>query len=215
MRAIGVMQFGGPEALQVVELAEPHAGPDEVRIRVHAVTVNPTDTLLRAGVQASRTKEQQPPYIPGMDAAGVIDEVGPGNDGRLKVGDRVVAVVTPVRPQKGSYVELLVAPAASVVRAPANADFAEASTLMMNALTVRLALDALALRPGQTLAVTGAAGAVGGYAIQLGKADGLKVIADAKESDRELLKSLGADEVVARGDEVAKNIRAVVPDGVD
>lgn len=215
MRAIGVMQFGGPEVLQVVELPDPHAGPGEVRIRVHAVAVNPTDTLLRAGAQASRLKDQQPPYIPGMDAAGVVDEVGPDTDGRLKVGDRVVAVVTPVRPQKGSYVELLVAPAASVVRAPANVGFAEASTLMMNALTVRLGLDSLALRPGQTLAVTGAAGAVGGYAIQLGKADGLKVVADAKASDRELVKSLGADVVVERGDEVAKNIRAVIPDGVD
>jgi len=84
----------------------------------------------------------------------------------------------------------------------------------MNALTVRLALDALALRPGQTLALTGAAGCVGGYAIQLGKGDGLRIIADAAKADRELARALGADIVVDRGDNIAKNILAVLPEGV-
>ena len=117
-------------------------------------------------------------------------------------------------PPKGAYAEQIVVPASSVVPMPAGADFAAASTLLMNALTVRLALDALGLRPGQTLAVTGAAGCVGGYAIQLGKAAGLRVIADAAKADRELVRSLGADVVVDRGDDVAKNILAVVPEGV-
>jgi NADPH:quinone reductase-like Zn-dependent oxidoreductase len=85
----------------------------------------------------------------------------------------------------------------------------------MNGLTVRLALDRLDLKPGMTLAVTGAAGAVGGYAVELGVADGLRVIAVASPGDEPLLKKLGAEAVVARGDDVAQRIRQLRPDGVD
>jgi NADPH:quinone reductase-like Zn-dependent oxidoreductase len=150
-----------------------------------------------------------------MDAAGIVDAIGPGTDGRLKVGDRVVAIVSPLGPHRGAYAEQIVVPAASVVPVPAGADLPAASTLLMNALTVRLALDALGLRPGQTLAVTGAAGAIGGYAIELGKADGLRVIADASPTDHALVESLGADVVLERGDDLARRIRGVVPQGVE
>jgi NADPH:quinone reductase-like Zn-dependent oxidoreductase len=85
----------------------------------------------------------------------------------------------------------------------------------MNGLTARLALDLMQLRPGDTLAVTGAAGAFGGYMVQLGRADGLRVIADASPVDEALVRSLGADVVVRRGDDVAERIRAAVPGGVD
>ena len=70
MRAIGVTEFGGPENLQVLDLPEPHAGPGEVRIRVHAATVNPTDSGLRSGRYAARHADQPGPFIPGADAAG-------------------------------------------------------------------------------------------------------------------------------------------------
>jgi len=108
-----------------------------------------------------------------------------------------------------------VVPVESVARVPAGATDVEASTLPMNALTARLALDLLALAPGQTLAVTGAAGCFGGYMVQLGKADGLRVIADASPADEQIVHDLGADVVVPRGDDVAARIREVVPDGVD
>jgi len=85
----------------------------------------------------------------------------------------------------------------------------------MNALTARLSLDQLALKPGQTLAVTGAAGCYGGYVVQLAKAEGLRVIADASAADAQLVRDLGADIVVRRGDDIAVQIRAVAPDGVD
>jgi NADPH:quinone reductase-like Zn-dependent oxidoreductase len=98
---------------------------------------------------------------------------------------------------------------------PAGVDLVAASTLPMNALTARLALDSMALRPGEVLAVTGAAGAFGGYVVQLAKADGLTVIADAAESDEELVRGLGADVVVRRGDDVAARIREHAPEGVD
>lgn len=126
-----------------------------------------------------------------------------------------MAVVSPFGPHKGAYAEQIVAPAASVVPVPAGSELAAASTLLMNALTVRLALDALGLRPGQTLGVTGAAGAVGGYAIQLAKADGLRVIADASAADRALVQSLGADIIVERGEDLARKIREVAAEGVD
>ncbi|MDT7660646.1 MAG: NADPH:quinone reductase [Pseudonocardiales bacterium] len=214
MKAVGVWRFGGPEQLRVVELPDPEPGAGEVRIRVHAAAVNPTDTLLRAGAQRARFAAVPPPYRPGMDAAGVVDKLGPELDGRLQLGQRVVALVLPSGPHGGAYAEQVVVPAASVVPAPAGADFPAAATLLMNALTARVALDSLALRPGQTHADTGAAGAFGGYAIQLAKADGLRVIADAAPADEELVRTLGADEVVARGADVADRIRALVPGGV-
>lgn len=105
-------------------------------------------------------------------------------------------------------------PAASVVPAPEGADFAAASTLLMNAMTAHLALDALAVPAGATIAVTGAAGAVGGYAVQLAKADELTVVADAAPHDIDRVRGFGADHVVARGSDIADRIRALVPQGV-
>ena len=215
MRVVGVAEFGGPDALQVFQVPSPEPTPGQVRIRVHAAAVSPTDTLFRAGAQADRIRKPEPPFIPGMDAAGVIDAIGPESDGRLAVGDRVVALVLPTSSNGGAYAEQIVVPAASVVKAPENADFAEASTLLMNALTARITLDLLGLHEGQSLAVTGAAGAYGAYVVELALAEGLRVIADASAKDEQLVRSLGVYEVVPRGDAVAVAIRELVPDGVD
>lgn len=215
MRAVGVVEFGGPEKLIEVELPMPEPGKGRVRIRVHAATVNPTDTIFRSGGQYGRTLITEPPFIPGMDLAGVIDAVGPENDGRLKVGDRVVAMSLPSGPFRGAYADYVVVSAASAVRAPQGLDFVTASTFLMNALTARLSLDALALRPGQSLAVTGAAGCYGGFVVQLALADGIRVIADASPKDAELVSSLGDVQIVTRGDDVASSIRALLPEGVD
>ena len=78
MRAVGVIEFGGPEALAVVDVPETHAGEGEIRLRVHAAAVNPTDTYTRNGARAAQLAADPPPYVPGMDAAGVVDEIGPG-----------------------------------------------------------------------------------------------------------------------------------------
>jgi len=214
MRAIGVLKHGGPEALELVDLPEVHAGPGQVRIRVHAATANPTDVMTRNGSRAEQQKTDPPPYVPGMEAAGIVDEVGEGVATGVKVGDSVLALVVP-KGSHGAYREQIVLDARSVVRAPAGATHAEACTLPMNGLTARQSLDLLGLSPGQTLAVTGAAGAYGGYVVQLAKADGLTVIADASEADEALVASLGADIVVRRGDDVAARIREHFPDGVD
>jgi NADPH:quinone reductase len=213
VRAVGVNRFGGPEVLEVVELAVPDPGEGEVRVRVAAATVNPTDVGLREGVRREMLEEFPPPWIPGMELAGEIDAVGAGSD--WEVGQRVMAIVLPFRALGGAQAEQVVVPAVSVAEIPAGATLEQAATLPMNGLTVRLALDTLALAPGSTLAVTGSPGAVGGYAIQLGKLEGLTVIADAAPADEALVRGLGADVVVPRGGDCAAAIREAFPDGVD
>ena len=155
-----------------------------------------------------------PPYVPGMDAAGVLEEVGDGVETDLRVGDHVMAIVVPTG-SHGGYSEQIVVPAASVARVPVGATDVEASTLPMNGLTAQLALDVLALEAGRSLAVTGAAGAFGGYMVQLAKASGLTVIADASEDDEELVGRLGADVVLRRGSDFPARVRQRFPAGVD
>jgi NADPH:quinone reductase len=214
MRAVGVTEFGGPEALHVVDVPAEPLGPGQVRLRVTAATVNPTDTHARNGSYAGRDPVKEPPFVPGMDAAGTLAEIGPGVETDLEVGERVMAVVLPSGAH-GGYREDLVLPVGSVARSPEDTTDPEAATLPMNGLTARLALDLMELRPGQVLAVTGAAGAFGGYVVQLARHEGLTVVADAAEADEQLVRDLGADVVVRRGDDVADRIRELYPDGVD
>jgi NADPH:quinone reductase-like Zn-dependent oxidoreductase len=209
-----VTEFGGPEALHVMDVPAEPLGEGQVRLRVGAATVNPTDTHARNGDYAQRDPVKEPPFVPGMDVAGVLAEIGPGVSTDLSVGERVMGIVVPTGAH-GGYREDLVLPVGSVARVPAGVGDVEAATLPMNGLTARLALDSMALRPGQVLAVTGAAGAFGGYVVQLAKAEGLTVVADAAEADEQLVRDLGADVVVRRGDDVAGRIREQYPDGVD
>ncbi|WNI16291.1 NADP-dependent oxidoreductase [Actinacidiphila sp. ITFR-21] len=217
MKVLGVNELTGPDALQVFEIPTPEPGPGEIRIRVHAAAVNHTDVsfMTGAGSAGRALAGRRPPHVPGMDAAGVVDRIGPETDGRLSVGDRVVALVVPTGPHGGAYAEYVVVPAASAVPAPANVDFAAAATLPLNGVSAQLALEKLDLPPGRTVAVTGAAGAVGGFTVQLAKAAGLRVVADTGPADKELIESLGADLLVDRGPAVAATIRAALPDGVD
>lgn len=212
MKAVGVTEFGGPEVLHVIDLPTPDAAPGEVRIRVHAAAVNPADRNIRTGFYVE--PPAQPPYVPGWEAAGVLEQIGAGVRTDLRVGEHVMAIVVPYGTH-GAYAEQIVVPADSVVRIPAGASDAEAASLPMNGLTARLALDTLELGPGQTVALTGAAGAVGGYVVQLAKADGLRVIADAAPRDESLIKELGADIVLDRGPEFPQRVRDEVPGGVD
>ncbi|MGL3198235.1 MULTISPECIES: alcohol dehydrogenase catalytic domain-containing protein [Curtobacterium] len=212
MKVVGVDQFGGPEALAVHEVPEPHAGSGSVRIRVQAFAVNPTDTGVRAGQRDS--SQASPPYVPGMDAAGVIDEVGPDVSG-WEVGDEVMAIALPLSAHGGAYVEELVAPVGSFTRIPRGTSLPLASTVPMNGLTALQILSRAGLAPGQTLAVTGAAGLLGNYVVQLAVAAGLTVIADAAPADEALVRSLGPSHVVARGAGFAAAVRELVPEGVD
>lgn len=217
MRIIGFTEFGGPGVLDIHDVPEPHAGPGEVRIAVKAAAVNPTDTETRQGNGAPA--QLPAPHVPGMDAAGVIDEVGEPtaelDTSPWSVGDHVMAIAIPLRGHGGAYVEYLVADADSLARIPEGRSLEEASTLPMNGLTALQALEKLDLEPGQVLGVTGAAGTLGGYVVQLAKLQGLTVIADAAPKDRERVVALGADHVVERGDDFPDKVREIYPDGVD
>ncbi|MFD6530048.1 zinc-binding alcohol dehydrogenase family protein [Streptomyces sp. NPDC060184] len=211
MKSVGAQRYGGPEVLEVMELPDPEAGPGQIRVRVSAAAVNPTDTLLISG--AGR-REPGPPLVPGMDAAGVVDQIGEGVRTDLRVGDRVMAIVVPAG-LHGAYAERIVVPAESVVRVPMGASDAEASALPMNALTAWAALESLDLPDGGTVVVTGAAGALGGYTIELAKARGLRVVADAAPKDEELVRGLGADLVLPRGEGFPEEVRRHLPEGAD
>ena len=211
MKAIAFNTPGDPDVLEVMELPDPEVGPGEVLIRVQTTAVSPTDTMRRAGL---RTSDDPGPFVPGMDAAGVIEAIDEAADTDLTVGDNVMAFIVP-NGTHGGYAQRVAVSADSVVRMPEGATYAEASTLPMNGLTARLALDTLNLPEGSTLAVTGAAGTLGGYVIQLAKAEGLTVIADASEDDDDLVQDLGADIVKLRGEGFAEAVRQKFPKGVD
>lgn len=214
MKAIGLEQFGGPEVLHPVELPEAHAGNGEVRIRVRAAAVNPADAMLRDGSLASWYADATPPFIPGMDVAGVVDEVGADVDpvSGLVVGAEVVAVIDNAG-QRGGYSELLAVPAASVAVKPAKLSFPQAASFLMNALTARNALELLG-DPYGTLLVTGAAGAVGGFTLRLAKDRGWRTFAGSAAADERLVRSFGADAVIDRGERLVDRIRALAPEGV-
>ena len=210
MRAVQILRPGSPEVLEIGHVASPQPGTGQVLIRMAAATVNPTDLALRVrgGADASPA-----PWTPGMEIAGTIESLGEGST--FRIGERVFGIVNAHGPEGGAQSELVVVPAGSVVGTPDNVSDVEAATLPMNGLTVLQALHRLHLAPGQTLGVIGSAGAVGQYAIQLGVAAGLRVVADAKPEDEELVKGFGAHDIVPRSNNVAATFRSVIPDGTD
>ena len=201
---------GGYDVVQVGSRDVRAPGPGEVRIDVKAAAVNVSDVLLRDPGYASTP----PPWTPGWDAAGIVESVGPGVDG-FRIGEEVIAIVLPFREEGGAQVAQIVVPVASVVRIPDGVTLQQASTLPMNGLTAEYALELAGLEPGQSLAVSGGAGLLAYYMIVLAKRRGLRVIADAKPSEVDLVRGYGADSVVARGDSFGDAVRAVEPNGVD
>jgi NADPH:quinone reductase-like Zn-dependent oxidoreductase len=209
-RAVLIERPGGPEVLSVGERDVRAAGPGELRIAVRAAAVNPTDI----GLRQHGDPDREPPWTPGMDAAGVVESVGRDVEG-ITAGDQVMAALTPRRPEGGAQAELIVVPAASVVPIPEGASLEQASTLPMNGLTAMLGLQMLGLASGDTLVVTGGAGLLASYVIPLARERGLRVLGDANQSDEELVRGFGADEVLPRGEGFLDAIRALAPQGVD
>lgn len=209
-RAVGITEPGGVDVLRVIEREVPEPRDGEVRIAVAAAAVHPSDIAFRErGIDGV-----PPPWVPGWDAGGTVESVGAGVEG-LAAGDRVMAAAAPRRPEGGAQSELLVVPAASVVPAPDGASLEQASTLPMNGLTAFVGLEQLGVDAGDTLVVTGGAGLLASYVIPIAKARGIRVLADAKPEDEELVRGFGADVVLPRGDGLADAVRAEVPDGVD
>lgn len=208
MRIVGLTEFGPASVLRPLELAERHTGPGEVRIRVHAAAVNPVDAIIRSGGFAGNDEVLTEPLVPGTDVAGTIDEIGPeqpsGFD--LGVGDAVTGFVTPTG-SHGGYSEQIVLPTLSITRMPSNGGYPEGAAFLSNALTAEITLEHLALEPGQTLAVTGATGAVGGYLVELAAQRGITVIADARAAEAERVRSLGAAIVLDRDADFVQGVR--------
>jgi NADPH:quinone reductase len=213
MRAVGFTEFGDPSVLGIVTVPVPAPGAGQVLVKVDAATVNPTDLGFRRGGRAL-PPGVTPPYIPGMDLAGVIEAVGPAVT-EWHPGDRVMAAVSPYDQGGGAQAEYRVVAEDQLAQVPGGWLMTQAATLPMNGMTVRAALDLLALPAGAVLAVTGSAGAVGQYAIQLGRHAGLTVIGDAKPDDVALIEGFGASHVVERGPGMAAAVRALYPGGVD
>lgn len=216
MYAVGLNDYGGPEVLHQVELPDPHPAPGQVRVKVRAAGINPVDVMVRDGSLAGWFADAKPPFVPGMDIAGTIDELGNGIEPQfdVAVGQDVVGVVANFG-SYGGYSEYVCLPAASVIPMPAGKTFQAAASFLMNALTARNALDSLKLSPGSRLLVTGAAGAVGAYTVALARDEGLEVVAIASAHDEAFLHSAGVAVFFQRGDDVAERVRQSFPDGVD
>ncbi|WIY01408.1 NADP-dependent oxidoreductase [Amycolatopsis mongoliensis] len=176
-------RFGPPGVLSVGELPEPHAGPGEVRVRVRAAGVSPVDLAIRAGKSRSPVAL---PHIPGVDAAGVVDEAGPG----AAVGDEVFGTVDLAR-LGGATAEFAVL--AFWAPKPASMPWEQAGAAGSGIETATRALDLLDVRDGMTLLVDGASGGVGSLVVGLALARGARVIGTA--GDLEFVERLGATPV--------------------
>ncbi|OPF80241.1 NADPH:quinone reductase [Streptomyces antioxidans] len=205
MKAIVYEEYGGPEVLRLKETEEPHPGPGQVRLKVVAAAVNPIDYKIRSGWMPQMGPAAFP-AIPGMEAAGVVDEVGDGVTG-VSVGDEVLGWT-----DTGAYATYALA--TDVVPKPAGLDWETAAALPVATETSERVLDLLGLKEGETLLLHGAAGAVGGIGVQLAVARGATVIGTASPANHDYLRSLGAIPV-AYGEGLADRVRAVAPKGVD
>jgi len=213
MRALVVRRLDGPDALELMETPLPEPAQGQVRIKVAAAAINPIDLVVASGtaVQAGLTvlREQ---FGLGWDVAGVVDATGPGAG--LPIGTPVIGLADRLgRPLK-THAEYVVLDSTAVTLAPKNVDLVDAATIPLNALTALRALKLLQLTAG-TVLVTGAAGGVGGYAVELAKHFGLTVIAAAGQQDEEYVRSIGADHFVSRAQDLTTAVHAIVPAGVD
>ena len=176
MKAILAHEFGGPEVLKLEDVPDPVAGKGQIRVKVHAVGVNPYDTYMRTGTYAIKPSL---PYSPGADAAGVIDQVGDGVSG-WKAGDRVYISGTSQGKAHGAYASLVVCEPAQVHPLPGRISFAQGAGLFVPYVTAWRALFGRAQgRAGDTLFIHGASGGVGTAATQFARAAGMTVIGSA------------------------------------
>jgi NADPH:quinone reductase-like Zn-dependent oxidoreductase len=204
MKAAQFRRFGGPEVLEIVDLPDPHPGPGQVRIVVHAAGINATDCKLRRGVLSFGGEL---PQTTGRDVAGVVDEVGDGV-ADVTVGDRIFGVSD----DGAGAAELALLTYRALI--PPCLGFVDAAGLPVALETATRSLNALNIARLSTLLINGAAGGIGSTAVQLAVARGARVIGTASAGNHGYLRLLGA-EPVTYGDGLADRVRALAPDGVD
>jgi NADPH2:quinone reductase len=202
MRVVEIPEYGGPEVLRVAERPDPEPGAGEVVVRIHAANVNPTDLGVRSGQIRRRLPDLELPTVPGWDLAG---EVIAGEAGTFSPGQRVVGMIPwpYIGGRVGAYAEAAAVDPDWLAPLADDVDYAAGATLPLNVLTARQGLDLIAAEPGARLLVTGASGAVGGYATQLAVRDGLHVAAVASDGDEVWVDGLGAAEVLPRSTDLA------------
>jgi NADPH:quinone reductase-like Zn-dependent oxidoreductase len=203
-------KFGGPEVLELREVAQPHAGAGEVRVRVAAVGLNPMDWILSSMPEVAQRFGIAPPAGFGTDFAGTVDEVGAGVSG-FAVGERVYGSAT--GRAAADFLVLDPAGPGALLHTPAEIDDQVASTLTVAVRTASAALAVIGVQAGDTVLIGGAAGGVGVLAVQLAVGAGARVIATASEGTFDFLRQFGA-EPVAYGPGLVERVRAAVPDGV-
>jgi NADPH:quinone reductase-like Zn-dependent oxidoreductase len=209
MRALQFSEYGPVSVLRIAEVPEPHAGPGQVRVAVRATGVTPADCYTREG----RFRDWIPlplPHVPGVDAAGVVDEVGAGVTD-VRKGDEVFGIVELAR-MGGANAEYAVL--ATWARKPATMTWEQAGGAAGNAETALRVLDRLGAEAGTTLLIEGAAGGVGTIAVQIAVARGATVIGTGGPGNQEFLAALGAiPTTYGRG--LAERVAALAPGGVD
>lgn len=215
MQAIVARRFGGPEVLQLEDVPDPVAGAGQVRVRIHAVGVNPYDTYMRAGGYAINPGL---PYTPGADAAGVIDQVGNGVNG-LQAGDRVYISGTAAGKAHGAYAQYAVCLPEQVHRLPGRISFLQGAGLFVPYVTAWRALFGRAnTRAGDVVLIHGASGGVGVAATQFAVAAGAIVIGTAgTEEGLDVVRGQGAHHAVNHKspgyvDEIVKLANGTGPD---
>ena len=193
MKAIRIYEFGGPEVMKIVEVERPIPTADEILVKVYAASVNPADYIVRQGGNEGLKKILKLPLGLGIDAAGIVEEVG-SKVTEFKKGDRVYGVPNYL---DGSYAEYLAAKANQFALMPHTMNFNEAGSLPACA---RMAYNGMVekakVKSGQRVLIHGAAGGIGNLALQFAKAYGAYVIGTASAHNAEFLKQLGADEVI-------------------
>jgi NADPH2:quinone reductase len=212
----GWYERNGPaeDVIQVGVMETPTAGPDEVRIRIYASGVNPSDVKKRAGTRGPFREKR---VIPHSDGAGVIDQVGPGIDSH-RIGERVWVFNAQWERAFGTAAEYVTLPVSQVVPLPDSVSFAEGACLGIPAMTAHRCLFADGSIAGQTILVTGGAGAVGNYAIQLAKWGGAEVITTiSSEQKADQARRAGADYIINyRTQDVIETIKQITENkGVD
>lgn len=205
---------GSPDVVEVAEVDKPEPGLAEIRIKVQAAALNPTDaSAWRGGFFPA--PPQGTCYGLGWDIAGVVDAVGPGTN--WQPGQQVIALSygLPLGLNR-AQAEYVVVGSNAIAAAPDGIDASHAATIPLNGLTAAHSVELLGLRPGQSVLVTGAEGAVGGYAVQLAKRRGLLVIASDLSPDGAFATDVaGADAYLPASPSPVDALRAVRPEGVD
>ncbi len=207
MKVAYVTKPGGPEVLQTREVPDPVPGAGQVRVRVRAAGVQPFDLAVRAGWRPPYATGELPP-IPGNEFAGVIDTVGDGVTG-WRPGDEVLGFTL-----LGCYAEFVVVGADQIVGKPSSMSWEVAGGFTAGAQTAEIAWEEVRPGPGDAVLIHAAAGAVGGFAVQLARLRGARVIGTARSDHHDYLCLLGAEPVDYRSDLVGQ-VRALAPDGVD